>query len=225
MNKKILRFLTKNTKILKLILIFLTLILIVTSIVSFVDNIVINEIVRSVSIAITITITFSLTVSLTYTVNNIEEVRNIFAEVYIEGSKENVSKSKENVVKWINEIKQKFQIFVDEFDKSKSFRVIEDSKMGVKKRVDEKKYLINEVKTKVDLIDTEMLIIKDKEFKNAVSIIIRDINVAQEELNNLYANNSFNFLRSSHPLSKEMDCLKGAIKTISENITKATDNI
>jgi hypothetical protein len=215
--KRILEYLSKHSKLIVLILVLLTLVLITTTIISFIEENLVVEIVKTISIAVTLTITFSLTISINYTVNNIEEARTIITGSYYEAPK-NTNDGKQNTIKNINTIKQKFQVFIDEFSNDQFGRSIDASIMGKQRRAKEKEYLVKETKNLINDIETILLTISDQKFKDLANFTLRDIAIAHDKFKDLYNNNSFNHMRGLNPLNEVIVYLTGVNDKINENI-------
>jgi hypothetical protein len=222
MKKRILEYLSKHSKSIAVIIAILTIILIVTTVISFIEDNVLVEVVKTISIAITITITISLTISINYTVNNIEEAKTIITGVYYEAP-QNKDEEKRSVIKNINSIKQKFQIFIDEFSNDQFGRSMDASIMGKQRRANEKAYLVSETKDLINEIESTLLTINEKDFKNKANHILKDITIAHDKFHDLFKNNSFNHMRSFNPLNEVIGYLEGANNKINDNIKDLTE--
>jgi hypothetical protein len=185
------------------------------------DNILV-EVVKTLSIAVTLTITFALTISINFTVNNIEEAKTIIAGSYYEAP-QNTNEEKQNIIKNLNAIKQKFQDFIDEFSNDHFGRSIESSIMGKQRRAKEKSYLVEETKNLINDIETTLLVITDQKFKDKANFILRDVKIAHGKFKDLYSNNSFNHMRSITPLNEVIKYLDGVNNNINDKITELSE--
>ena len=215
----ILEYLSKHFKLVVVILSILSIVLVLTTVISFMEDNILVEVVKTLSIAVTLTITFALTISINYTVNNIEEAKTIIAGSYYEAP-QNTNAEKQNIIKNLNEIKQKFQVFIDEFSDDHFGRSIDASIMGKQRRAKEKFYLVEKTKNLIDGIETTLLVITDQKFKDKANFILRDVKIAHGKFKDLFSKNSFNHMRSFNPLNEVIEYLDGVNNKINDEITE-----